>query len=219
MSQFDFNTWLDTPLNAFDFRTMIGDVKDFLEFSELNLDWQFRRELQMISASNAEDYEPGERDALQESVEHRFQVSLPLKVRYGALISFITSVEWAMQILTEKAINKPPKPPVQRNITVHRLAELGSYAGLDVNRPVADFEALVIVRNCIVHSAGIEEQYKYRDSLAAAIDRLDGFSIDQWHFFGKHICISRCALEPYIENMTQVFVEIHRKTLEVSRRK
>lgn len=218
MSQLGFSTWLDTPIDAFDFRAMISDVKDFLEFSELNLDWQLRRELQAISASNAEDYEPSRRDALRESAEHRFQVSLPLKVRYGALISLIISVEWAMMALTEKAIYKPPKTPERRNVTVHRLAQLGSHAGLDVNRSVADLEALTIVRNCIVHSAGIEEQYKYRDSLASAVDHLEGFSIDQWHFFGKHIFINRCALEPYIDSMTEVVVEIHRRTFAMNRK-
>src|SRR5690625_4093266 len=132
MSQFDFNAWLNTPIGTLDFRVMITDVKDFLEFSELNLDWQYRRELQVFSASSAKDYEPGEREAFEESAQQRFQVSLPLKVRYGALISFIISVEWAMGILEKKSKYQLPKRPKHRNITVHRLAELGARVDLDV---------------------------------------------------------------------------------------
>ena len=55
IADFDLQKFLDTPIEAFDFQFMIGDVKDFLEFSESNIDWQYRRELQAIA--NGKDYD------------------------------------------------------------------------------------------------------------------------------------------------------------------
>jgi hypothetical protein len=94
---FDPKKFLDTPIYAFDFQFMIGDVKDFLEFSESNIDWQCRRELQAIAHRNdLDDFPQGYRENLESGAEHRFKVSLPLRVRYGALLALTTSVEWSV---------------------------------------------------------------------------------------------------------------------------
>src|ERR1700723_2832186 len=100
MADFDPEKFLDTPTYAFDFQFMIGDVKDFLEFSESNIEWQYRRELQAIShRKDFDDLPLGYRDNLEQGAEHRFKVSLPLRVRYGALLAFTTSVEWSVKFL------------------------------------------------------------------------------------------------------------------------
>lgn len=94
ISDFDPQKLLDTPIEAFDFQFMIGDVKDFLEFSESNIDWQYRRELQAIAhRKDFDDLPPGYHHHLEQNAEHRFKVSLPLRVRYGAVLAFTTSVE------------------------------------------------------------------------------------------------------------------------------
>ncbi len=78
ISDFDLQKFLDTPIEAFDFQFMIGDVKDFLEFSESNSDWQYRRELQAISnGKDYDDFPSGYRHHLEQNAEHRFKVSLP----------------------------------------------------------------------------------------------------------------------------------------------
>src|SRR5450830_767121 len=106
MAEFDFQKFLETPIEAFDFQFMIGDVKDYLEFSESNIDLQYRRELQVIESSkDLDDFQPGYRDHLEQNVEHRFKVSLPLRVRYGALLAFTTSVEWAVHYLNQNAVS------------------------------------------------------------------------------------------------------------------
>ena len=46
MPDIDPEKFLNTPIYDFDFQFMIGDVKDFLEFSENNIDLQYQRELQ-----------------------------------------------------------------------------------------------------------------------------------------------------------------------------
>ena len=47
MSDIDLDRLLNEPTYAWDFQYMIGDVEDFLDFSESNIAWQHRRELQI----------------------------------------------------------------------------------------------------------------------------------------------------------------------------
>jgi hypothetical protein len=79
---------------------------------------------------------------------------------------------------------------------------------------VRDYEALVKVRNCIAHAAGIVKYDKYREGLPDAIKRLAGFSIDSWHFMGQHICIHRGALNRCFDSAGQLVVTIHRACYE-----
>jgi hypothetical protein len=73
---FDAQKFLSTPIEAFDFQFMVVDVKDFLEFSESNIEWQYRRELQAIDHRNdLGDIPTGYRDHLEQNTEHRFKVS------------------------------------------------------------------------------------------------------------------------------------------------
>ena len=58
IADFDLQKFLENPIEAFDFQFMIGDVKDFLEFSESNSDWQYRHELQAIANSKNYDHCP-----------------------------------------------------------------------------------------------------------------------------------------------------------------
>ncbi|MCE1181723.1 MAG: hypothetical protein LWW81_05370, partial [Rhodocyclales bacterium] len=79
MDEFDIEKLLNTPIDAFDFQFMIGDVKEFLEFSESNIDWQHRRELQAIAhRKDFDEFLPEYQDHLEKNTDHRFKVSLPL---------------------------------------------------------------------------------------------------------------------------------------------
>jgi hypothetical protein len=192
---------------------MIGDVKDYLEFSEMNIDWQYRRELQAIRriAERAEtELEQSYTDHLGTNAEHRFMVSLPLRVRYGAVVALTTSVEWSVRYLVERLQQPLSQPAQSRNGTVHALFELDARAKMGKTEGVRDYEALVHVRNCIAHNAGIEKDYRFRQHLPTAIGRLAGFSLGSWHLFGKHVCIDRGALNPFIDAMGELVVELHK---------
>lgn len=207
ISDFDPQKFLDTPIEAFDFQFMIGDVKDFLEFSESNIDWQYRRELQAIAhCKDFDDFPPGYRHHLEQNAEHRFKVSLPLRVRYGAVLAFTTSVEWAIGYLNKCAISPLPDGP---NLTVKILREFSTQASVDAGAVIDDYEALVHIRNCIVHSAGIVETYRHKHDLPAAISRIDGITLANWHFFGDQVCIERGALEPHIDRAAELVVTLH----------
>jgi len=217
MPNVDLERLLSEPIYAFDFQSMIGDVADFLDFSESNIEWQYRRELQRIRRrAEAEELPPGYREHLETNAEHRFKISLPLRIRYGVVIALATSVEWSIGFVVSRLRELLPEKPRGRNLTVHALFELQRRTGVGRTDSVHDYESLVWIRNCIAHSAGIEEHYnyKFRGELAAAVGRLNGFTLDNWHFFRKHICIERGALNPYIEGMRDLVVALHKAAHE-----
>jgi hypothetical protein len=204
--------FLNEPVYAWKFQFMIGDLQDFLDFSERNIEWQYRRELRSIHRrAQAGEFRTEEwyREQLETNAEHRFKVSLPLRVRYAVLIGLTTSLEWSIHLLVKSLRVPLSQTPRGHNKTVHALIELQTRTGVESADLVLDYKALVIVRNCIAHSAGIEEHYKYRD-LAAAVNRLIGITLDKWHFLGRHVCIERGALNPYVQRMGELIVALHR---------
>lgn len=210
MEKFDPEVFLDTPIYAFDFQFMIGDVKDFLEMSELNIAWQYRRELQAIAQrTDFGDYPQGYREHLEDNANYRFRLSLPLRVRYGALAAFVTSVEWSVLLLNKQA--REPVPERRRvNHAVEVLRKLSERAGLFAKSSIRDYKALVNVRNCVAHSAGLVDSYRHKDELCDSVNTLNGFSIANWQFMGDHITIERGALEPYVDAMRQLIIDLHR---------
>jgi len=211
MPSIDLKRLLNEPIYAMDFQFMAGDLKDFLDSSERNIELQYHLECQNIQRrAETEDFPEGFREHLQTNADHRFKVSLPLRVRYGALLGLTTSVEWGIHFLVESLREPLSTKPRNRNPTVHALSELAARTRLGKDELVQDYEALVHVRNCITHAAGIVKHFKYRDELYWAVRRLVGFSIDNWHFLGEHICIQRGALNRYIESTGQLVVTIYR---------
>ncbi len=208
---FNHDRLMNEPIYAFDFQFMIGDVQDYLDFSENNIEWRYRTELQSIRRRNeTEDFPPGYLEHLETNAEHRFKVSLPLRIRYGAILALTTAVEWSVTYLVQRAVEPIGKTPDEKNETVYALEILNERTGLKRNETIKDFEALVRVRNCIAHSAGFERGYKHRNQLPRAIQRLKGFSLANWHFFGSHVAIEKGALDTYIGEMKHLIVDLHK---------
>lgn len=68
---FDPEKFLNTQIYAFDFQFMIGDVKDFLEFSESNIDWQYPGPLSRAQHTGNESRHARERCASFRHVDQR----------------------------------------------------------------------------------------------------------------------------------------------------
>lgn len=189
---------------------MIGDVKDFLEFSECNVDWQHRREMQAIAHRNdLDEFSPEYRSHLEQNADHRFKTSLPLRIRYGALLAFTTSVEWVVGYLNQSSVLHVPNDRDGANLTVKILRQFATRAAVESGGVIEDYEAISQIRNCIAHSAGIVATYRFKDDLPAAVSRIAGITLGNWHFVGEHICIERGALEPYIDRTAALIVTLH----------
>ncbi|WP_046167134.1 hypothetical protein [Chromobacterium vaccinii] len=82
-------------------------------------------------------------------------------------------------------------------------------AGIDAEHMLQNYEALVHVRNCIAHSAGLHATYKHGESLCNEINRLSGIYFGNWHFLGDQICIERGALTPYMHQMADFLPKLY----------
>ena len=211
---------MNEPIYAFDFGFMIGGIQGFLEFSEANVEWQHHRERRSIQ-QRADSGEWDLRDELHnsylahllENAEHWFTVGLPLQIRYGALLSLTTVVEWSTKHLSGRLIQSIGSES-PGNPTVHRLRCLDAQTGQGKADSIDNYKALVEVRHCIVHAAGLEIDYNRKEELGEALDRLEGFYLDKRHFYGKHVYIERGALEPCIDEIRNTVVELHRAAHE-----
>ena len=127
MPDIDLDRLMNEPIYAFDFQFMIGDVQDYLDFSENNIEWQYRSELQSIRRrAEAGDFEGtphGYREHLETNAEHRFKVSLPLRIRYGALLALATAVEWSVTYLAQHLIEPVGTEP-KRSMRLRSLTNV-----------------------------------------------------------------------------------------------
>ncbi len=171
MTDIDLDGILREPIYAFDFQFMVGDIADFLDFSESNLDWQYRRELLSIEQRAKEGaFPPGYTEHLATNAEYRFKVTLPLRVRYAALVALTTSVEWSTKFLVGHLRTPLDKKRRGGNEIVHFLQQMEQRVQTNGSDVIEDYAALVHVRNCIAHNAGIEKGYKRGSELLNAID-------------------------------------------------
>jgi len=211
MPNIDIERLLNEPIYALDFQFMIGDIGDFLAFSEINMEWQYQRELLSIKRqAETEEFPDGYREHLETNAEHRFKVSLPRLVRYSAVIALVTSVEWSVEILNKKLMSPFTLKTGRGNKTVQTLIELNTCTSSNKNDIISDYTTLVHIRNCIAHNAGIVQYDRHCEALETSITSLKGFCLDNWHFFGKHVCIEKGALNPHIDALGQLIVTLHK---------
>lgn len=209
MPGFDPDGFLNRKHFAFSFGALIGDVEDFLDFSERNIEWQRHSAIQAIRRMpDLEGFPEGYLDHLLANAEHRFTTSLPMRLRYASLVSLVTTVEWETRILGEYAAFPITAKPTGVNNTVHILRSFESHLTLEAGPTIDDYERIVFVRNVISHNAGVVPSCDFEDQLRAAIKHLSGFSIVNWHFVGECVKIEKGALNTYIRAMTRLLPQI-----------
>lgn len=207
MPSFDLEHFLSQPSYAIEDRRLILGVSDFLQFSELNIEKRYQQELEDIDRTEEADDFPFEYlDHLKENARFRYEVSLPLNVRYAAVVALVTSIEWSVRPFVKRLKEQMPQKPKGRNLTVHVLSELRVRTGVGTAGLIADHAALVRVRDCIAHNAGMARGSKFENDLVEATDRLPGFSLDRRNLIGTHVCIERDALTPHITSMHDFIV-------------
>ncbi len=223
MKAADLDDFLNQTFFSLDVRTMLGDVEDFLSFSESNLSWQKQRELRRAEQEAAEvkfvgedaRFEASYRDSLIENATYRFDVSLTQRVRYAALSALITTVEWCAVTLQRRATFEFPAKPKRKNLAVHILETLNIQTGLD--DPSADIlqvEALILVRNCVIHEAGLIEHHKHKDDLRSGLQILSGMQLSNKNFLGESVEIEVGALEAAIARIGTWLTALEKRSIE-----
>jgi hypothetical protein len=215
---FDHDAFLNSPIYAWTFRVMLGDIQGFLEFSEHNIEGQLLVERQSIRRRTLESLGFDDdhlalsyKNHLLDSAEHWFTVALPMQIRYAALGALVNTVGWAAWFFKNEW--KPPLPKKLQNARISPLALFTHFdktMALNKTTILRDYSHLSEVRNAVVHSGGVVRDYEKPRVLRKAVDALEGFSITNWHFWGVCIKIDRGALDPYIDSMAQLLVEIQK---------
>ena len=145
---------LNRPIYALDFQVMIGDVVSFLDFSESNIESQFHLEMQAIPTKVApEDRSTGVVEHLEDNAKFRFQVVLPLRLRYAVVIALVTSIEWSVRLLVKQYDVEVPSKPKRESRTIREIRELQAVAGMEGEEDIRITKDLIQIRNCIAHSA------------------------------------------------------------------
>ena len=204
LKHLDLTALLDQTFFGLDTLSMLGDIEDFIEFSESNIGWQKNRELRRaerecdgIGFDDPRD-EGQYRDQMMEGVKFRFDASLTQRVRYAALVSLITTIEWVLLALKQRTSFKFPERKNGRSETIHILSVFNSKASLGVEKEIIFLETLIHIRNCIVHAAGLLGSYKYEDKLRQKLESFEGVKVSDIRFLGDGIEIESDFLENVI---------------------
>lgn len=205
--KFDIDTILDQTFFGLDTLSMLGDVEDFIEFSQSNISWQKHREIRRaeqesdgIGFDNPYD-EAQYRDQVLAGVEFRFEVSLTQRVRYAALIALVTTIEWVLLAMKKRASFDFSKKPKNKNEVVHILTVFNDEANLGLEDKIKFIENLIYARNCVVHAAGLLDSYEYGKELRIKIAEMPGLKISNINFLGDGIEIESSFLECVIKDV------------------
>jgi hypothetical protein len=194
---------LEEPIYSWDVSTLLSGVVDFLEFSERNLDWQRRREIERArQEAEALDFGPEDADLLPsarrqlvESAELRFDIGLSQSVRYAGVVAYITSVEWCMTLFADRLSAPASRTPTGKNTAVHILEHINTKLSQPRSAEAATLEHVVFVRNCIAHAAGLVRAYKHESGVRTAVAALNGFAISNAAGLGDQIHIDAGAVD------------------------
>jgi hypothetical protein len=198
---FDMEAFLNQTFFGLDTLAMLGDIEDFIGFSERNIDWQKQRELRRVKSEYSESQFDDPHIATQyydqmiDGVDFRFEVSLTQRVRYAALTSLITTMEWVLISLKSRATFDIPKRPKGKSELVHVLEVFNDKTELGLTSKIQDVESLVQVRNCIVHAAGLLASYGFAEALRQNLAGFAGIKVSSINFLGDGIEIERGHLQ------------------------
>lgn len=198
---------LDQTFFGLNTLSMLSDIEDFIDFSEGNIGWQKQREIRRAEHEYSEESFDDPRDAAQchaqtiDGITYRFEVNLTQRVRYAALASLITTVEWVLISLEKRTIIQVPKKPKGKSDTVHILSVFNQAASFGLTSEIQTIEALVHARNCIVHAAGLLATYKHARELRQRLLACCGIKVSDINLLGEAIEIEQGYLQNVVEDM------------------
>lgn len=205
LKSIDLEAFLDKSFFAIDTLSMLSDIEDFIDFSERNIDWQKNREIRHAEiAFTNEHFDNSHEDAqfheqTIDGLRYRFGVSLTQRVRYAALVSLITTIEWVLFHLKNRSNINIPKKANGTSDAVHLLIQFNQAASLGLSSKIQEIEILVQVRNCIVHAAGLLASYKHGSDLRQSLSTYNGIRISDINLLGDAIEIEQNHLQLVVE--------------------
>ena len=208
---------LNQTFFGLDTLTMLGDVEHFIEFSESNIAWQKQREYCCTERECDEEefddpsVEAQYRDQMLEGVLYRFDVGLAQRIRYAGLTALITTIEWCLLSLRNRAAFIFPEKPNSRNEAVHILEVFNEKTALRLEPKVELLEVLIQVRNCVVHAAGLLDSYRFEQQLRPRLLVLQGIKASDINFLGESIEIQPGFLECMVADFREWLPSIERQ--------
>jgi hypothetical protein len=218
IASFDLKKFLGTPWFALDQLSVFSDVSSFLDFSEKSIELQKLAELQRVeSEKDTIDIEEEHRYSFyehqRESVLFRFDVALPMRVRYAALSALVATIEWSVTIL--RPAFEIPKAPKGTSAAVHLLTVFAERCDMPLDDDIRRLAFLIWVRNSIMHNSGVLKGYRHAAEIKRAILGFEpDFTISNWHFIGDTVEIKRGALEPLISSWSEIVRELYTAATE-----
>jgi hypothetical protein len=215
MTQLDLDSFLDQTIFGMDTSAMLHDVLDFLNFSERNVLEQRARELLRTKsdcdATEFDDVLTGlqYRDQMMDGVAYRFDVLLTQRVRYAALTSTITTIDWVLTALEKGLKERLPTKDGRPLPTLKLLDGLYERARTSVLN-AENLELLIQVRNCLAHGAGLLNSYKYGEDLRTKLRHTPGIKVSNINFLGDAIEIEQGYLQTILEDALQWLPELER---------
>lgn len=204
----DLSTFLDHTFFAIDTYFLLADIEDFIDLSERNIDTEKNRELHEAESQWEKSLLGERRDATEDyvntvkSIDYRFDVSLTQRVRYAALVSLITTIEWVLLPLKKRFnIEFPKQKPAGISEAVHILHMFNRAGSLCLESKIRSIETLVHVRNCIVHAAGLVASYKHDKDLRKRLVGCHGIKISDINHLGEAIEIEPGYLQGFLEDL------------------
>jgi hypothetical protein len=203
---------LDTPWFAIDRMAVFSDIREFLDFAESNIEPQKTAALQRIEDDEPEFEDEADAQSYRQhqlqSADFRFEVALPMRIRYAGLMSFIGTVECSMKVI--KPTFKVPKKPSGVSETIHLVREFAARCGMSITSEIDQLEFLTWVRNVITHNAGLLKGATREAEIRAQIVTYGpAFKLSDWHFIGETVEIQRGALDPIIDRWSEIIRETH----------
>ena len=202
---------MNLRLDRLDIALLFSNLRKFHDYAESNIEWQHRTQVQKLTIeANKDNLTPSgyyHQTEVNLSEDHQFVI--PNTVRYSSLVMFVTYIEWFIKFCErysdERDWGEPPSPKkkkILKKIEWLRSRQLEKFAHpFDGN-----IEALIELRNCIVHDAAIISN----DHQKRAVEQLDGASLGKFLYLDNIIMLSKGAIEQLMteaEEWTNSFLD------------
>ena len=171
---------------------LFSNLRRFVDYSESNLEWQHRVRIQRLwmEAGKCELAPPEYYGQAENDLNADYELVIPNLIRYSSLVLLVTYVEWFVRFCEQYSDKMDwGKPPTSRKKKILRKIQwLRNRQRTSFSHPFdCEIEALIELRNCILHDAAIVADDS--DHQKRAVEQLDGVSLESFFVYEKPDCV------------------------------